>query len=184
MQIKQKMNQKFKFTLSKWVSLQDQTELCTSALHLAAFNGDINIVELCIENGAELTQQTLQGVNALHMAAQGNSPNIMHLLLRKCEGFDINQKDHSGANPLLWSSFCGSEISLTYILAQEDVDINAQNEKGQTALHLAINSLNSRKIVNITKRLLLKGADISIKDNKGRTPIEQCKKQLEKNEKL
>ena len=74
------------------------------------------------------------------MASQGNQARSLNLLLTKFEGFEVNQTDNSGATPLIWSAFCGSEVSLTYLLAQPDVNIDAANQKGDTALHLAISS--------------------------------------------
>lgn len=96
------------------------------------------------------------------------------MLLYNYEGFSVNQTDNSGATPLIWSIFCGSEISLTYLLAQPGIHVNAQNDKGQTALHISIVSYNCRRPANMIKRLLVKGADLSIKDNKGRTAMDLC----------
>ena len=52
--------------------MRDRTELRASALLLAAFNGDINLIDFLVESGADIQVTTSQGVNALHMAAQGN----------------------------------------------------------------------------------------------------------------
>ena len=60
----------------------------------------------------------------MHMAAQGNQPLIIDRLLNHYEAYDINVADQSGATPLIWASFCGSEVALTYILAQPGLDIN------------------------------------------------------------
>lgn len=100
------------------------------------------------------------------------------------DGFELNETDNSGATPLIWSAFCGSEITLTYLLAQPGIEVNAQNDKGETALHLAIQAPHSVKPANIIKRLMIKGASLDIKDSKGRKPIEVCKKRIEKNPKL
>ena len=114
------------------------------------------------------------GVTALHMAAQGNHPISLHMLLYSYEGFSVNQTDNSGATPLIWSTFCGQEIALAYLVAQPGIHVNAQNAKGQTALHMCLSSNHCRKPANMIKRLLVKGADLSIRDNKGRTAIDIC----------
>ena len=143
---RQLQSKRFKHTLKEWIELKDQTELRCCAIHLAAFRGYDNIIRLCVENGANIKQCTDQGVDALHMAAQGSSPNVLNLLLNEYKGeFDVNQADYSGANSLLWSAFIGSEVSLTFLLSCEGLNINAQNSKGQTALHLAVNSLNTER---------------------------------------
>lgn len=78
-----------------------------------------------MDNGADLFVTTAIGVAALHMAAQGNRPISLHMLLYSYEGFSVNQADDSGATPLIWSAFCGQEISLAYLVAQPGIHINA-----------------------------------------------------------
>ena len=50
----------------------------------------------------------------------------------------MNEVDKSGATPLIWAAYCGSEVALAYLLAQPEVELNAQNRKGETAMHLCI----------------------------------------------
>ena len=47
------------------------------------------------------------------------------MLLYSFEGLSVNQTDNSGATPLIWSTFCGQEISLAYLVAQPGIHINA-----------------------------------------------------------
>ena len=47
------------------------------------------------------------------------------MLLYSYEGFSVNQADDSGATPLIWSAFCGQEISLAYLVAQPGIHVNA-----------------------------------------------------------
>ena len=69
---------------------------------------------------------------------------------------------------------------MTYLLAQPGIHVNAQNDKGQTALHLCIQSVHCRKPANMIKRLLVKGIDLAIEDNKGRTAMDLCIKKANK----
>ena len=82
--------------------------------------------------------------------------------------------DNSGATPLIWAAFCGAEISLTFLLAQPEINLNMQNDQGETSLHLAILSPNLSRPTNLVKRLLIKGAKIDVQDRKGRTVIDLC----------
>ena len=45
---------------------------------------------------------------------------------------------------------------------------------------MTISSGHSRKPANMIKRLMVKGADLSIKDNKGRTAMDICLSKIEK----
>ena len=47
-------------------------------------------------------------------------------------------------------------------------------------MHLAIQSPSSQRPTQLVKRLMLKGADLGIKDNKGRTATELCTKNIAK----
>ena len=49
--------------------MNDNSQLKTSALLMAAFNGDVDLINLFHENGANMHVATIQGVNALHMAS-------------------------------------------------------------------------------------------------------------------
>lgn len=51
-------------------------------------------------------------------------------------------------------------------------------------MHVAISSHNTPNPVNLVKRLLIKGADTSIKNKKGRTALELAYKRHQKNYKL
>lgn len=108
--------------------MRDRTELRAAAIHLAAFNGNITLMKYLLKNNADLTLGTAYGVSALHMAAQGDQPSSLDMLLNYKQSpstFEINQRDSSGATPLIWATFCGSENALCYILAQPEVDIDA-----------------------------------------------------------
>ena len=52
--------------------MNDRSELRATAYLLASFNGDLALMRLLEENGADVEVATPSGVNALHMAAQGN----------------------------------------------------------------------------------------------------------------
>lgn len=114
------------------------------------------------------------------MAAQGNQPLIMDYLLNDLDGvFNLNCKDKTGATSLIWSSFCGCEVALTFLLAQPGIDVNAANNSGETALHLAVQTSATTRPANIVKRLLIKGADLTLMDCKGRTAMDLCRREGE-----
>jgi len=51
------------------------------------------------------------------------------------------------------------------------LDVNAQDNLGNAALHLAIKSAENFPNTRAIKELLIKGADKAKKDNSGRLPI-------------
>jgi len=84
---------------------------------MAAFNGDLHLMKLLEDNGADIEVKTHSGINALHMASQGNQPASLNHLTTNFNSFDLNCRDNSGATPLIWAAFCGCEVALTFLLA-------------------------------------------------------------------
>lgn len=63
--------------------------------------------------------------------------------------------------PLHWAAFVSAELSLNYIQAFGG-EINAQDVKGLTPLHLAVRNCLEAKHSRIIKALLIKGANKDI----------------------
>jgi len=53
---------------------------------------------------------------------------------------DINMKDNRLSTPLHWACYSKSEVALNYLLPMNP-DLNAQDQKGYTPLHLAVKSV-------------------------------------------
>lgn len=81
---------------------------------------------------------------------------------------DINVRDKNGCTPLHWAVYMGSPISISYLLANKDIDINAKDIWGQTPLHKAV----KKNDVRVVKQLLIKGAKRDIRDLSDLTPID------------
>ena len=144
-----------------------------SALHYASYRGNIEIIKLLIENGADVDVTNLLGINVLHMASQGNEPNSIVYFVEKHK-LKLNKKDDSGSTPLHWACYSGSEDVLNFILAYKDNDLNIQDKEGYTPLHLSV--LSGIPILNLDrtrliKKLLYSGANKRKVDNRNRTPL-------------
>jgi len=84
--------------------------------------------------------------------------------LVECSSSDkINEQDHNGNTPLMWSVAQGRE-DLIQLLVDQGAYVNLQNFAGETALYLAA----SRGFSRICAFLLENGADISV------TTLEGC----------
>jgi len=85
-------------------------------------------------------------------------------------GLGINSSDMRGSTPLHWACYSYSEIAIHYILAL-DPDVNVQDIDGFTPLHLAIRRFQPGESTKPIRLLLMKGADVTIRDKENNLPI-------------
>ena len=111
-----------------------------NALLYSAFRGNLEIFKKLMELGANINETNSSGLNALHLAVQGNHPNIIVYLIEKCV-FDVNSKDFNGSNALHWGINMNSRQAVDY-LVYYNIDINAKDKDGETALGIAHNKAN------------------------------------------
>ena len=58
------------------------TEEQFSAMHFAAFNGDLKIMNMLQRFGGDIRIENNQKINSMHFAAQGNQPKVLNYLLK------------------------------------------------------------------------------------------------------
>ena len=155
-----------------------------SPIHYASFKGDVPIIKVLIENGADITRTTKRKLNVIHYCAQGNKPNSLmyfYLLMKedptKEKKYElIKDKDGGGSTALHWAVYSLAEDLLLYLINLDIFEteeekynfINQLDNEGYSALHLSISSKSSR----IAMKLLQNGADALVVDNKGETPLQ------------
>ncbi|XP_067939124.1 osteoclast-stimulating factor 1-like [Watersipora subatra] len=107
--------------------------------------------------------------NPLHEAAKrGNLPFLQECL---ANGVSVNGLDKSSATPLYWAAHGGHSQCVQVLLGVANVSINSQNKLGDTPLH-ACAWKGHAECVSL---LLDKHADVTIKNNDGKTPYELSK---------
>ena len=122
-----------------WVDFTGQTPFLTAALA-----GDVTVMRLLLEHGADPRIPTFGGTTALMAAAGVN--------------WVFDQTYDEGPAALL------EAVRLCYDLG---LDVNAVNSMGLTAVHGAAN----RGSDDIIRFLAEKGARLDVKDKEGRTPL-------------
>lgn len=179
------------FLIQKGIDINDSDQNGITALHVACSNRLLNIIQILINKSVNPNQADSKGYTALHYTCdkrpgqKNNGDNVcqqIELLLAK--GADINFQDKAGKTPLhiLIENFDIedqvetrktplqriSEQRLTnaiLAMAKYSVDLNINDDQGNTAAHLARN----REIFEL---LVLLGADISIENNKSQMPLD------------
>lgn len=113
---------------------------------------------------------TSDGMNALALVASTSSRrqySLQRMSLAADIVTDINDTDSSGWNALHYLAVEDSSRLCEPLLQRQTLDINKQNAQGSTAVHIAA-TFDS---CTVLKLLLQKGADISILDHDGYSPL-------------
>jgi ankyrin repeat protein len=134
-------------------------------LSLAIINGQLEIVQLLLVNGANPNSQNIDGCTALHVAATKSNPAITKALLQK--GADPNLEDEIGWTPFYFAALEDPTKENLNVLAMlgETMELNQQDENGLTQLHIAA----SRGDTEVVDELLKAGANPNIATRTGLT---------------
>ncbi|KAK1771148.1 ankyrin repeat-containing domain protein [Phialemonium atrogriseum] len=145
-------------------------------LHSAVVGGSVEMVALLLAD--EQARQTTinakdhSGRTPLHLAAAGGSLEIVTLLLAEDTALQatIIAKDNSGYTPL-HSAVAGGFVEIMGLLLARDeahhITVNTKDNNDRTPLHLAARFDR----LQLMRALLDSGANPSLRDTQGRTPL-------------
>ena len=109
-----------------------------TALMQAAREGDLAVMRLLVDRGADVNARTDRGWTALMSAASGELVGYKEAAVRFLveHGADIHAQDHHGRTALLvavWWPFGPSEAAVR-LLVDQGADVNARDRNGMTVL--------------------------------------------------
>ena len=102
----------------------------------------------------------------VHYACKMNDIEMLSNLVEY--GAEIELKDVTGRNPLHIATVYGSLNAVTYLL-ESAVSADALDNEGNSALHLVCHC--GIKAIDISRKLLKYGADLSVTNDCGMTPM-------------
>ncbi|MHC4526735.1 MAG: ankyrin repeat domain-containing protein [Planctomycetota bacterium] len=189
------------FLVAKGADINARNDDGSRPLHEAARWGQKDVVELLIQKGANVNLRKRFGKTALAVAADGDRKEVMRLLVARGADVNIPEDDGSiplhtvaarghidmvellidaGANVNANANTIGAPLHMTALSARPESKNIAKlliakgadvNQKGflqdMTALHLAVDFRNR----DIFEVLIASGAEVSVKDENGRTPL-------------
>ena len=135
-----------------------------TGLMIAAWQGDIPMMELLVARGADVNKANALGESALmHAAWRGNRDAVKWLLAK---GARVN------SGPMHWSAlhyavFAG-HWEVANLLLLTGADINARSTNGSSVLMMAVYEGHEP----LVRRLLARGADSGIKNDRGDGALE------------
>ncbi len=165
-----------------------------SMLMYAVEKGNMELVQILLDNDADINARGSEGRTALMIAAQFDSVDILNLLLER--GANVNARDANGESALMYGMY-GAPVDLAPVLAapvdsdgetasilgadngyadvvklllEKGANVDARDCCQQTALMVAAGLGD----VETVKILLEYGADITLKDSSGETALMQA----------
>ena len=181
------------YLTAKGLSLKDVDSEGATAFDYAAKSGNVEVLKNLLGKGVKATNAALifmsqggRGTAApleaykylvedlkLNPNFANKSGNVLHSIVRKpnqeeiinyflAKGVDVNKADGEGVTPFM-NAAAGKNLAVVELLAPKVKNINAVNERGESALTAAI-ATGSPEIAAF---LLSKGANVKIEDQAG-----------------
>jgi ankyrin repeat protein len=141
-----------------------------TALHQAADLGRVDIVQLLLDQGADIEAKNELFATPLHIAVWAGYQDIVELLLLDNKA-NIEAKYADGISPLHVAVLKGYR-SIVELLLDRGASTGAKDNEGWSPLHIAASKGDGCKGNIVMIRLLIKkGADIEATDNEGNTAL-------------
>lgn len=142
-----------------------------TTLHLAAkYNSEYFLKTILEEKGIDVNVKNADGKTPLDIAAKEYSFTASKVLLEyyfKQGGLNSKYRDINENTPIHLATKYRA-ITLIKPWFEKKIDINAFNNKHQTALHIAVSETRDSQIL---KQLLAHNADKELADREGNTPL-------------
>jgi len=132
----------------------------------ASLNGNAQLVELLIDQGAAVNMQNFVGETALFIAAARGFDKICTLLVEN--GADTRFANIDGATPTHIAA-AGGYVDVVKTLVSHGSFVNCVDEEGDTPLHYAVRE-GKKDIIELLVKYC--GADFGIKNEDMETPFE------------
>lgn len=126
-----------------------------TVLHHAILNGNLALVKLLVEKGANVAIKDKQGASALHYAIQWNHVDIVRYLLNQAQA-QTSVQDDNGASPLHYAVHFG-RTACVMLLVTAKANVNAPDNYFKTPLHYVAHvDPKSREAIEIINYLVCK----------------------------
>jgi ankyrin repeat protein len=144
----------------------------TIALHLAAFNGHVAVMEILLAAGADIHAKNIVGETPLLVATSKRHVHAVQWLLER--GADANLSNAQLYTPLMSASRAGCPDCVTALL-KHGAAVNAVNRELQSALHFVIWADKAGDAEETIRVLLAGGIDETLRDKMGNTALDEAR---------
>lgn len=134
-------------------------------LYWASKHGYIDLVKEMVQNGAGINGVIrFKRKSPLHIAAQNGRLEVVEFLVEN--GAEVNQLCLHGKTPLHYAAEDGRTFTVRYLCSLPDCNVNIRDKDGWTPIYYAA----EKGYFNVVKSLMENGADITTRDEFGKTP--------------
>ncbi len=107
---------------------------------------DMDLLMLLIESGADIFDFDEEGVSILDMAITYDNLEMVNYLIEN--GMDVNQTNRRSGFTSLMAAACYGRVEIAKVLLANDVDQNAKDSKGFSAIDFA-RKMNKKSILKL-----------------------------------
>jgi len=132
------------------IDIEAATNYKYTLLILASANGNLEVVNYLLDQGANILAKTDQGVSSFSLAAEKGHLEIVKALYRKDSSI-LEQKDKKGRTALIWAAMKG-HLDVVKFLVSNNADVNVQSIEGETPLLVASTNNHDGVVNYITGR--------------------------------
>lgn len=145
-------------------------------LNVACYRGDLELVQLLLNNGADVNVVAGDGATPLVWAGQGDKTGeIVSLLLKKGAKIDAENKLGTSAFDNAARSYCTSKnspsIEVLEILADHGADVDNPIPDGEAKGYTNLTTAIVWNKIKLVRFLIDRGADINFVAADGNTPL-------------
>lgn len=151
-----------KAIIAKGIDPKIKAPALGTALWTAAMEGDVNLVRLLIQSGADLNKTDNVGRTGVFFAASANHPEVVEALL--AAGADPNRPAVDKTSPLLAAVDQRADQCIK-ILLKYHADANAVSDEGHSPLMIAADRY--RASTDTVQMLLAAGAKVNLRAKDG-----------------
>ena len=141
-------------------------------LHIAIYNKHTNMIKLLIKEGANINAQNSDGLTPLDLAIlkRFKQEELTSLFLKNGGEKNIENSYNDALGHFIVKKHA-IDIVQSFLEDTTKDELNAQNDLGQTPLHIAVAMEKEEVVVALVNG----GASTTIKDKNGKTPLDLAK---------
>ncbi len=150
-------------------------EVRDSMLAMAARYGNLEIVDVLLQAGANVGATDKRGRTPLMSAIQSRNPDVVKALIKG--GADVNARDEVQCTALFRAAGPFGDAAIVGALLQSGAEVNLSDKNGMTPLMWAVRFGDAGRV----QELITAGADVGARDARGLSAMDYARNRSDEN---